>query len=51
MNTWFRDRPWIWIVVFFLAFLCAWATLITIAVRNSPAPVEPPSVLTPGHDS
>lgn len=55
MRKWLRDRPWIWIIVLFTAFLAAWATLITIAVRNTPPSVTPgtslPAATSHPHDS
>jgi len=45
MKAWLGQRPWIWIIVFFLLFMGAWAGLITIAVRNAPPPIEPASLV------
>lgn len=50
MRKWLRDRPWIWFVLLFVSFVCAWAALITIAVRHAPATV-PPAKPAPAHDS
>ncbi len=43
MKNWLKNRPWIWIVLFFLAFMSAWAWFIVIALRNVPevVPLEP----------
>ena len=38
-----RPAPWILIVIAFLLLLGAWATLITIAKRNAPVPIDPPA--------
>lgn len=50
MRKWLRDRPWIWFVLLFLAFVGAWVVFITIAVRNAPQ-VVPPAHPVPAHDS
>lgn len=40
MWKWFAKRPWIFIILFFLAYVGAWAGLIVFAVKNSPPPFE-----------
>tara|TARA_R110002096_G_scaffold376724_6_gene570475 strand:+ start:5067 stop:5216 length:150 start_codon:yes stop_codon:yes gene_type:complete len=39
MKRWFKNRPWIWIVLFFITFMVAWTWFIVIAVKNSPQTV------------
>ena len=34
-----KDRPWIWFIIANVLFIAGIATLVTIAVRNSPAQV------------
>jgi hypothetical protein len=38
MNV-FAKRPWLLVVLAFLALIAAWAKTITIAERNRPVPV------------
>ena len=33
-------NPWIYIVLAFVLLLCAWSTLITVAVKYSPQSIE-----------
>jgi hypothetical protein len=37
---WFRDRPWLLVVLAFIILIGAWTALILIAGRNKPEPVE-----------
>ena len=37
-------NPWIFVVAAFAALIAAWTTLIVIAVKNRPAPLEPPAL-------
>jgi hypothetical protein len=39
MTRFFSERPWIWIVLFFLSFLLLWTWFIFLAVENTPAVV------------
>jgi hypothetical protein len=42
-----KDRPWIWIIVAWIALLAGMAVVITICVRNAPESV--PIETTYGH--
>ena len=33
-------NPWIYVVLAFIVLIGAWSTLISIAVKNSPQPIE-----------
>ncbi len=46
--TFFRDRPWIWIVVAFLVLIASWAVLFRIAAEHAPQPIRPETIDT--HD-
>jgi hypothetical protein len=39
--AWLLKRPWLAVVAAFVVLIAAWATLITIAVRNAPEEVPP----------
>jgi FtsH-binding integral membrane protein len=34
-----KDRPWIWIIVFFVLMVAALGTMVVIAVKNEPESV------------
>ena len=34
-----KSRPWIWLVLLFLASLAAWGVFIAIAVKHQPKPL------------
>ena len=36
MRQWLKERPWIWIVLFFLVVFLASAALVVIALTNQP---------------
>ncbi len=40
MRRWFANHPWIWIVIVFITFVAALASLVRIAVRNMPETVS-----------
>jgi hypothetical protein len=37
MTRFLAERPWIWIVLFFVVFLLLWSWFIYLAVQNTPA--------------
>lgn len=39
MREWLKQRPWIWIVVFFVVMFIVEAVFILIAVSDPPIPV------------
>lgn len=39
MRKFVRERPWIWIVGFFLLFLTALSHFVVVCVRNAPKSV------------
>jgi hypothetical protein len=39
MTSFFRERPWLWVVVAFIVLFSAWTTLFTIAIKNQPEKV------------
>ena len=41
MIEWVLKRPWLAVVLAFVVLISAWATLISIAVKNRPGPVPP----------
>jgi hypothetical protein len=36
MRAWLRERPWVWIVVFFAVLVAACAVMVVIAELNRP---------------
>lgn len=40
MIRFFRERPWIWIIVAFAVLISSWVVLLRIANENRPASVE-----------
>jgi len=52
--TWLADRPWIFVLAGFSLLIGAWATFLTLALKNPPRDVlkNPPpttSNVSPGH--
>ncbi len=39
MRRWLRQRPWIWLVLFFVVFILMDAVFVAIAVWNRPVRV------------
>ncbi len=39
MKAFFRQRPWLWIVLGFIVLISAWAVFMTIAIKNQPESV------------
>jgi hypothetical protein len=39
MKTFFRERPWLWVVVAFIVLFSAWTALFPIAIKNQPEKV------------
>ncbi len=42
MRAWLRERPWIWIVVFFAVLVAACAVTLVIAELNRPEILRTP---------
>jgi len=39
MTTWIKNRPWLFVPVFFLILIAAWIVLFRIAAKHAPEPV------------
>ena len=40
LNGFLSRHPWIYIVLAFILLICAWSTLISIAVKHTPQVIE-----------
>lgn len=43
MIAFFRDRPWLWIILAFLVLITGWVFLIRLSLDKAPQPIPLPT--------